>query len=60
MVNALGLPKVVRIRKGQDFYPCIIGLHILKLYKQGYKKFEIIEETNEEIVLKAIRRKEEI
>lgn len=50
-------PKIVRIRKGQDYFPTILGLHILRLVKSGYKKFEVIENTDEEIVIKALRRK---
>jgi len=53
----LPMPKIVRIRRGQDYYPTIVGLHILRLVKHGYKKFEVVEYNEEELVIKALRRK---
>lgn len=50
-------PKYIRIRRDQDFFPTVLGLHFLKLIKAGYTKFEVVEVTDEHIILKAIRRK---
>jgi len=33
--------KIVHVKKGQDYLSCVLGLHILRLLKAGYKKYEI-------------------
>ena len=50
-------PKFVTIRKNQDFFPTVLGLHVLKMIKAGYYKFEIVESDDEKIVIKALRRR---
>lgn len=56
MGGILGLWKYVHIRKSQDYFPTILGLHILNLLRQGYNRFEI-EEYEEVLVLKALKKK---
>jgi len=57
----MGAPKIIKVRRNQDFVQCVLGLHIIRLMRHGYRKFEIYEEEeNGErfIVIRALRRKQ--
>jgi hypothetical protein len=53
----VGLWKVTKISKSSDYWMCILGLHIMKMVKKGYSRFEIHINDEGEIVVKALRRK---
>jgi len=55
MVNV----KVIQVRKDQEYYPMVLGLHILRLYKQGYRKFEIVANDDKVVVIKTWRIRRE-
>ena len=47
---------MTKISKENEYWMYILGLHIMRLVKKGYARFEI-EDNGKEVIIKALRRK---
>jgi hypothetical protein len=50
----MGLWKVYRISKKNEFWLCILGLQLMRMVKKGYTRF-VVDENEEEVVIKALK-----
>jgi len=50
----MGLWKETKISKENEYWTCILGLHLMRLVKKGYTRFEI-EENDKEVIIKALK-----